>query len=61
MKKEPKRRKDLICALPRCENKLPPPSDYAGKHGLTDPWCSTGCCRTWHENPLPSPAQSALA
>lgn len=55
MKDEPKRSKDLVCALPGCGNKLPPVSDYAGKHSLTDPWCSTTCCRAWHENPLPAP------
>lgn len=61
MKKEPKRRKDLICALPGCGKQLPPLSDYAGEHGFADPWCSSACCRAWHGNPLPSPAASALA
>lgn len=59
-KREPKRRKNLICALPGCEKKLQPPSDYAGKHGLTDPFCSTGCCRAFHNNPLPAPPISFL-
>ena len=61
IKPDPRRRKDLTCALPGCDKKLQPPSTYAGEHGLSDPFCSSSCCRAYHGNPLPSPTPSPLA
>jgi hypothetical protein len=47
-KREPKRSLDLICALRGCEKHLQPPSNYAGKHGLTEPFCSRSCAEEYY-------------
>ena len=47
-KPDPRRRKDLRCARRGCDKKLQPPSNYAGGHGLSDPFCSRPCAETYH-------------
>lgn len=46
--KDPPRNKNLVCARRGCDKKLQPPSSYAGRHGLVDPFCSRTCCEAYY-------------
>lgn len=55
---DPPVRADRLCALPGCRKPLveitPRHRRYAGDALLMDPFCSSTCCRTYHQNPLPT-------
>lgn len=51
MKKDPRVRKDGLCAEPSCRKprRITKQSrKYAGDAVVLDPFCSTECCRKWH-------------
>lgn len=53
MRPDPERRPDLLCArFPACRNRLPEITArhrrYGGEALLSEPFCSSRCCREWH-------------
>ena len=64
MKEDPKVRRDGRCALPGCTNRLAVMTErhrrYGGDVLLIEPFCSTDCCRVWHDNPRPRYGSSVV-
>lgn len=54
---DPPRRDDGRCALPDCNKRLPTITArhrrYGGEALLSEPFCSTECCRSYHGTTLP--------
>lgn len=53
MRKDPKVRKDKMCAQCRKPRKHAVWSKYAGDQAVTDPFCSSACARAFHGTSLP--------
>lgn len=53
MRKDPKVRKDKMCAQCRKPRKLAVRNKYAGDQAVTDPFCSSACARAFHGTSLP--------
>lgn len=51
---DPPVRPDGLCATCLRERKHAKPNKYSGDQAVNDPFCSTACCRVWHDNPLPA-------
>ena len=53
LKHDPPQRSDRRCSGPGCDNKLVTVTSrmrrYAGAQIEADPFCSTACCKRWHE------------
>lgn len=54
MTTDPPVRKDGRCAQCLGPRKHAVANKYSGMDAVQDPFCSTTCCREWHDNPLPA-------
>lgn len=57
---DPPVRADGLCAQCGGPRKYAVPNRYSGNDAVEDPFCSAGCARDWHDNPLPIAANIGL-
>lgn len=60
MRRDPLVRKDGKCAKCRKKRALAVKSPYGGDQAINDPFCSTVCCREWHDCALVVPHAKKL-
>jgi hypothetical protein len=56
---DPLPRRDGRCVVCR-KKRHPPAKNYAANEYITDPFCSTQCCRLYHGTPIPKSSPGKL-